>query len=68
MSRTAHTVKARLERLDKANAAALTRKGCGPGTPSERTRTSITAALRKKLRDLMADFQVGFLVVFMVRS
>ena len=49
-------MKARLERLDKANAAALERKGCGPGSSSERTRSSITAALRKKLRDLMGAF------------
>lgn len=56
VSRTAHSVKARLERLDKANAAALERKGCGPGSSSERTRTAITAALRKKLRDLMGAF------------
>ncbi len=32
-------------------------QGCGPGSSSERTRTAITAALRKKLRDLMGEFQ-----------
>ena len=32
-------------------------QGCGAGSSSERTRTAITAALRKKLRDLMGKFQ-----------
>lgn len=32
-------------------------QGCGPGSSSERTRTAITAALRKKLKDLMGEFQ-----------
>lgn len=32
-------------------------QGSGPGTSSERTRTAITAALSKKLKDLMGDFQ-----------
>jgi Syntaxin len=32
-------------------------QGCGVGSSSERTRTAITAALRKKLKDLMGEFQ-----------
>jgi len=36
---------------------ALKRKGCGPGSSSERTRTAITGALKKKLKDLMGEFQ-----------
>ena len=32
-------------------------QGTGPGSSSERTRTAITAALRKKLKDLMGEFQ-----------
>ncbi len=39
------------------NEAALKRKGCGPGSSSERTRTAITGALKKKLKDLMGEFQ-----------
>lgn len=35
----------------------LKRKGCGPGSSSERTRTAITGALKKKLKDLMGEFQ-----------
>jgi hypothetical protein len=33
-------------------------QGCGPGSSSERTRTAVTAALKKKLKDIMGDFQV----------
>ena len=32
-------------------------QGSEAGTSSERTRSAITAALRKKLKDLMGDFQ-----------
>lgn len=32
-------------------------QGCGVGSSSERTRTAVTAALRKKLKDVMAEFQ-----------
>ena len=35
----------------------LKRKGCGPGSSSEHTRTAITGALKKKLKDLMGEFQ-----------
>ena len=34
------------------------RQGGGLGSSSERTRTAITAALKKKLKDIMGDFQV----------
>ena len=34
------------------------RQGCGVGSSSERTRTAVTAALKKKLKDIMGDFQV----------
>ncbi|CAK0787669.1 hypothetical protein CVIRNUC_010891 [Coccomyxa viridis] len=56
VSRTARQVKNRLERLDKVNEQALSRKGCGVGSSSERTRTAITAALKKKLKDIMGEF------------
>ena len=55
VSRQAHGVKARLERLEKSNSASLAREGCGPGSSTERSRSAITAALRKKLRDLMGE-------------
>ena len=55
VSRSAHGVKARLEKLEKSNSASLAREGCGPGSSTERSRSAITAALRKKLRDLMGE-------------
>lgn len=61
VSRAAHGVKARLEKLEKSNSASLAREGCGPGSSTERSRSAITAALRKKLRDLMGEFLPGFL-------
>ena len=35
---------------------AKTVRGQGPGSASERTRTTITAGLKKKLKDLMGEF------------
>ncbi|KAK9832699.1 hypothetical protein WJX81_001248 [Elliptochloris bilobata] len=58
VGRIAHKAKGRLEALDKANEAAHRKAGCGPGSSSERTRTAVTAALKKKLKDIMGDFQV----------
>lgn len=52
----AHKVKAKVEALDKLNEAANAKKGQGIGTASERTRTSISAGLKKKLKDLMGEF------------
>jgi hypothetical protein len=40
---TAHKAKAKIEAIDKLNAAALQKKGQGMGSASERTRTSITS-------------------------
>ncbi|PWZ21767.1 Syntaxin-121 [Zea mays] len=49
----AKVVKLRLESLDRANAANRSVPGCGPGSwvVHDRTRTSVVAGLRKKLRD-----------------
>lgn len=52
----AKVVKLRLESLDRANAANRSLPGCGPGTSTDRTRTSVVAGLRKKLRDSMESF------------
>lgn len=44
--------------MDSANAAQRRLSaGCREGTTLDRTRTSVTAGLRKKLKDLMLDFQ-----------
>ncbi|CAA7400343.1 unnamed protein product [Spirodela intermedia] len=46
-----------LEGMDRENAVNRRLSGCREGTPVDRTRTSITNGLRKKLKDLMMDFQ-----------
>jgi|UniRef100_A0A804P7G4 syntaxin 1B/2/3 len=52
----AKVVKLRLESLDRANAANRSVPGCGHGSSTDRTRTSVVAGLRKKLRDSMESF------------
>ncbi|WOL15317.1 syntaxin-121-like [Canna indica] len=52
----AKLIKLRLESLDRANAANRAVPGCGPGSSTDRTRTSVVAGLRKKLRDSMDAF------------
>ncbi|XP_042448010.1 syntaxin-121-like [Zingiber officinale] len=52
----AKLIKLRLESLDRANAANRALPGCGPGSSTDRTRTSVVAGLRKKLRDSMESF------------
>eukprot|EP00197_Chlamydomonas_leiostraca_P011442 CAMPEP_0202869470 /NCGR_PEP_ID=MMETSP1391-20130828/12469_1 /ASSEMBLY_ACC=CAM_ASM_000867 /TAXON_ID=1034604 /ORGANISM="Chlamydomonas leiostraca, Strain SAG 11-49" /LENGTH=310 /DNA_ID=CAMNT_0049549791 /DNA_START=174 /DNA_END=1103 /DNA_ORIENTATION=+ len=52
----AHKVKTKVEALDKQNEEAKKVKGQGEGTAGERTRTTITAGLKKKLKDLMGEF------------
>ncbi|CAM0876083.1 unnamed protein product [Alopecurus aequalis] len=56
--RRAREIRVRIEAMDRANAAQRrVSAGCSEGTPLDRTRTSVTAGLRKKLKDLMLDFQ-----------
>lgn len=52
----AKVVKVRLEALDRSNAANRSLPGCGPGSSSDRTRTSVVNGLRKKLHDAMDRF------------
>jgi syntaxin 1B/2/3 len=52
----AHKVKNKLEVLDRDSEAAKKVKGQGVGSASERTRTTITAGLKKKLKDIMGEF------------
>lgn len=54
----AKSIKAKLEDLDKANMANRGYPGCEAGTPTDRARISTTHSLRKKLKDLMEDFQI----------
>ncbi len=57
ISKEAEQIKGYLKDLDAQNAVALKKKGCGRGSASERTRTAITGALKKKLKELMGEFQ-----------
>ncbi|CAN1133892.1 SYP121 [Linum perenne] len=52
----AKLIKVRLESLDRSNAANRSLPGCGPGSSSDRTRTSVVNGLRKKLKDSMESF------------
>lgn len=52
----AKMIKLKLESLDRANAANRSLPGCGPGTSTDRTRTSVVSGLRKKLKDSMDAF------------
>ncbi|XP_043688239.1 syntaxin-related protein KNOLLE [Telopea speciosissima] len=55
--RKAKSIKSQLEDMDRANAANRRLSGYGEGTPIDRTRTSVTNGLRKKLKELMMEFQ-----------
>ncbi|KAG2497279.1 hypothetical protein HYH03_004863 [Edaphochlamys debaryana] len=56
VNKVALGAKAKLEALDKENDAAKKKKNQGPGTATERTRTTITAGLKKKFKDHMQEF------------
>ncbi|KAL3347339.1 hypothetical protein AABB24_021154 [Solanum stoloniferum] len=49
-------IKVHLEALDKSNASNRSLPGCGPGSSSDRTRTSVVNGLRKKLQESMNQF------------
>ncbi|KAI9122107.1 hypothetical protein K1719_006796 [Acacia pycnantha] len=52
----AKLIKLRLEALDRSNQDNRSLPGCGPGSSSDRTRTSVVNGLRKKLKDSMDSF------------
>ncbi|XP_042050100.1 syntaxin-121-like [Salvia splendens] len=52
----AKVIKVRLEALDRSNASNRSVPGCGPGSSSDRTRTSVVNGLRKKLQEAMNRF------------
>ncbi|XP_050220812.1 syntaxin-related protein KNOLLE [Mercurialis annua] len=54
----ARTIKSQLEEMDRANSANRRLSGFKEGTPIYRTRVAVTNGLRKKLKELMMDFQV----------
>lgn len=53
----AKIIKGKLEALERSNAAARNVPGCGPGSSTDRTRTSVVSGLGKKLKDRMDEFQ-----------
>ncbi|MQL72780.1 hypothetical protein Taro_005133 [Colocasia esculenta] len=53
----ARAIRTALEGMDRENAERRRLSGCREGTPADRTRTAVTNGLRKKLKDLMMDFQ-----------
>ncbi|GAU28838.1 hypothetical protein TSUD_21750 [Trifolium subterraneum] len=52
----AKMVKLKLEALERSNAANRNLPGCGPGSSSDRTRSSVVNGLKKKLKDSMETF------------
>ncbi|KAL8104983.1 syntaxin-related protein KNOLLE-like [Apium graveolens] len=53
----AKSIRVQLEDMDRSNAANRRLSGCKEGTPVDRTRSAVTNGLRKKLKELMMDFQ-----------
>lgn len=52
----AKLIKTRLESLDRSNATNRNLPGCGPGSSTDRTRTSVVNGLRKQLQSSMKSF------------
>ncbi|XP_009603955.1 syntaxin-related protein KNOLLE [Nicotiana tomentosiformis] len=53
----ARAIRSQLEEMDRSNAINRRLSGCKEGTPVDRTRSAVTNGLRKKLKELMMDFQ-----------
>jgi syntaxin 1B/2/3 len=52
----AKLIKVKLEALERSNAANRSLPGCGPGSSSDRTRSSVVNGLKKKLHESMESF------------
>ncbi|GMH15796.1 hypothetical protein Nepgr_017637 [Nepenthes gracilis] len=50
-------IKGKLEALERSNVASRSIPGCGAGSSSDRTRTSVVSGLGRKLKNMMDDFQ-----------
>jgi syntaxin 1B/2/3 len=57
VGKISRTIKLKVEDLDRENLANRQKAGCGKGSAVDRSRTSTTIALKKKLKDKMAEFQ-----------
>ncbi|KAF9588095.1 hypothetical protein IFM89_007336 [Coptis chinensis] len=58
VGKIARKIKAKLDEIDKDNAANRQKPGCGKGTASDRSRVATTNSLKKKLKERMTDFQI----------
>uniref|UniRef100_A0A453BCV2 Syntaxin N-terminal domain-containing protein n=1 Tax=Aegilops tauschii subsp. strangulata TaxID=200361 RepID=A0A453BCV2_AEGTS len=58
VGKIARSIKVKLERMDRNNLANRKKPGCGKGTSVDRSRMSMTIALKKRLKERMNDFQV----------
>ncbi|KAK9147192.1 hypothetical protein Scep_005949 [Stephania cephalantha] len=54
----ARGIRSHIEDMDRANEANRRLSGYKAGTPIDRARTAVTNGLRKKLKEMMMDFQV----------
>ncbi|GJN11562.1 hypothetical protein PR202_ga29761 [Eleusine coracana subsp. coracana] len=57
VGKIARNVKVKLEQTDRNNLENRKQPGCGKGTSVDRSRMSMTIALKKKLKERMKDFQ-----------
>ena len=57
VTNSARLIKAKLVALDESNRVHRQLPGCGPGTALDRQRMALTENQRKKLKELMDDFQ-----------
>ncbi|CAL9089848.1 unnamed protein product [Musa acuminata var. zebrina] len=57
VGKIAHMIKTKLQEIDRDNLANRNKPGCEKGTGVDRSRMALTAALKKKLKDRMNDFQ-----------
>ncbi|CAM0906116.1 unnamed protein product [Alopecurus aequalis] len=57
VGKIARTIKVKLEKMDRNNLDNRKKAGCGKGTSVDRSRMSMTIALKKKLKERMNDFQ-----------
>ncbi|KHG29396.1 syntaxin-131 protein [Gossypium arboreum] len=56
--RVARFIKGKIDVLDKDNLANRQKRGCGKGSGVDRSRVATTLAVKKKLKDKMAEFQI----------
>ncbi|CAI5463791.1 unnamed protein product, partial [Closterium sp. Yama58-4] len=55
--KVAQAIKRQIEALDRANLESRKTPGCEEGTGTDRTRMSITTTMKRKLKELMNEFQ-----------